>query len=466
MPFNQLFTNTIRTLISLSLILQTITPLWLLRPVSAAEEPHTPQPAQTEAISRQSVSSPPERSPLSNFFADLNGDQNVDDNDLNRISIAWNCATGDACYDADLDHNSDGIIDVLDLAAVGNEFDIAAPEITITSPTADALLTAADLTVSGSVVDDHAITAVLVNGITATLTVNANGADFEATLNVTDGFLPIQVAAVNELGQTASEVISVLIDGEGPYITVHDPPHQQSVYTVRPTFDIDYIDLATTVNGGTAQVTLTDESQTATDITAQLAIDNNGANGTINFDLTEDESYTLTISVNDATGNTGTIETIFYVPQNPGSLTQPAEPEDAGYVSGFIYDSSTCAGQQQYDPISCTGIPGAEVTLALVDAADLETAREARDTDLENASEHLPATASGSMSDFSTDVVGTVVTGPNGFFSFPVAQTGNYALRVNKDGYTYGQRLADIVLEKSTPTTDIFITPLDSAVTP
>ena len=62
-------------------------------------------------------------------------------------------------------------------------------------------------------------------------------------------------------------------------------------------------------------------------------------------------------------------------------------------------------------------------------------------------------------------VTGTIITGPDGFFAFPSDETAHYWLRVEKDGYTYGQREADIVRRHSAATNDIYLTPIDPAVT-
>ena len=60
---------------------------------------------------------------------------------------------------------------------------------------------------------------------------------------------------------------------------------------------------------------------------------------------------------------------------------------------------------------------------------------------------------------------GTVVTGPDGFFAFPLAEAGDYWLRAEKDGYTYGQREAEVVQDRSTATNAIYLARLDPAET-
>ena len=109
------------------------------------------------------------------------------------------------------------------------------------------------------------------------------------------------------------------------------------------------------------------------------------------------------------------------------------------------------------------------MTLAQVDVAALEAVRKARQDEImarvakEGPFEPLPPLTDAKVT---TALPGTVVTGPDGFFAFPVADTGMYWLRVEKDGYTYGQREAEIVKERSTATNAIYLTPIDPAVTP
>jgi hypothetical protein len=57
------------------------------------------------------------------------------------------------------------------------------------------------------------------------------------------------------------------------------------------------------------------------------------------------------------------------------------------------------------------------------------------------------------------------VTGPDGFFAFPVGATAAYWLRVEKAGYTYAQREVEVVRRHSTGTDELYLTPLDPALT-
>ncbi|MEZ4634785.1 MAG: hypothetical protein R2856_07380 [Caldilineaceae bacterium] len=62
-------------------------------------------------------------------------------------------------------------------------------------------------------------------------------------------------------------------------------------------------------------------------------------------------------------------------------------------------------------------------------------------------------------------VSGTVISGPDGFFVFPVVESGVYWLRVEKDGYTYAQREVSLVRNQQTTTDAVYLTPLDAALT-
>ncbi|MCZ7570272.1 MAG: hypothetical protein M5U01_17040 [Ardenticatenaceae bacterium] len=401
------------------------------------------------------------------FWADLDGDRDVDEGDLQSIAQFWNCATGDACYDAALDFNTDGLIDALDMAYVGNEYDVTPPDLTVSGPADGSVVGGATVTVSGVISDKHAVN-VTVNGVAATFAPLLAGAgsaarSFSATVPVTAGNQALHVVATDEVGQTTSSDRFVGVDGDGPMIRVQVPENRQSVYTLRPTVVISYTDFYVAVDPTTLQVSLTDASGTSTDVTGDLTAGPDSANGQVSFDLAQDSAYTLTASVADTLGNVGTLRTTFYVPTDPASITPPEAPENAGWVSGVVYDSSTCGGELEHDPIDCQGLAGAEVTLFKIDSATLSQARTQREAQLATAKE--PVTYQPTGAQFSNQVQGTVVTGPDGFFAFPADQTARYELRVDKAGYTYGQRVVEVVRERSAPVNEIYLTPLDPAVT-
>jgi YVTN family beta-propeller protein len=99
-------------------------------------------------------------------------------------------------------------------------------------------------------------------------------------------------------------------------------------------------------------------------------------------------------------------------------------------VSGVVYDSTNCTEHL----IGCQGLVGARVTVTYAN-------------------------------DPANTVPGTIITGPDGFFAFPLPGTHIYWLRVEKDVYTYGQREVEVVGEHSTATDEIYLTPLDPAIT-
>jgi len=391
------------------------------------------------------------------FWADIDGDRDVDETDLAAAADYWNCAKGSACYDADLDKGGFAdLIDAFDLAYLGSEYDVEPPDITIQSPAEGALLGETSVQVSGVVSDKHGVAWVTVNGVTAAV----SGGTFQATVSVAAGNQTINVIAADALGKQGTVSRLVFVDREGPIITVNSPKPRQTAYSLRPTIAISYTDYYTGVNPSTFQATLTDKNGNSTDISSYLTAGATGAGGQIGFDLTNESVYTLTVSVQDALGNTGTATAAFYVVTG---VTPPTESPDAGWVSGVIYDSGTCKEVSgQIDLMDCKGIAGARVTLEKVNTLKLAQARAERAARIAATGDTRPTPV---KVDFATAVQGTVVTGPDGFFAFPVSQTGHYAIRVEKDGFTYGQRMAEIVKERNSAVNEIYLTPIDSAQT-
>jgi len=140
------------------------------------------------------------------------------------------------------------------------------------------------------------------------------------------------------------------------------------------------------------------------------------------------------VALADNYGNSSSAQVAFYIPTDPINIITPVEPTSVGWASGVVYDSSTCNEHLT----TCLGLAGVQVTAAEIDP----------DTRV------------------STPVQGTIVTGPDGFFAFPFDKTSFFTLRFEKDGFTYGQREVAVVRERSTATNAIYLTPLDTAVTP
>jgi hypothetical protein len=280
----------------------------------------------------------PERPASSSYWADVDGDQDVDADDLALVASIWNCQQGQPCYEPGFDRDSDGDIDALDLAAFGNEYDVAPPILEVTNPADNSVVGGSSLTVSGTVSDSHEISWVTINGVQAPVT----GGGFQANISLEAGSQTIQVLAADEIGQQRSLTRLVFADQEGPFLTVQSPRHRQSLYSLRPTIAISYTDFYTTTNPAGLQVLLTAAGGGSVDVTGDLAIMPDSASGEITFDLSQDTVYTLTASLPDSLGNIGSVVTTFYVPENPGGIMPPDEPENAGWISGVVYDSTSC----------------------------------------------------------------------------------------------------------------------------
>lgn len=300
------------------------------------------------------------------------------------------------------------------------------PVITITTPLQGDILGTTSITVNGEVTDDGVIQSVLINDSPATVIGNT----FNTNLTVGGGNVTINAAAEDDNGLIGYDSIVIRVDDEGPAIEVETPQNRQSVYTQTPSININYSDFLSSVDTGSVEVQLTDENNITTDITSDLTVMANGAAGTVSTPLSQDTSYTLTISLADTLGNMSSIQTAFYLPTNPNGITLPSESADAGWASGIVYDSSTCND-------ACQGLAGVQITASAIDPTTRVT----------------------------TPISGTIVSGPDGFFAFPFEATGFYTLRFEKNGFTYGQREVNIVRERSTATNNIYLTPLDSAVT-
>jgi len=311
----------------------------------------------------------------------------------------------------------------------------ATPQITIVSPVEGAVIGAGVVQVTGIVSDDappeggNVVTGVWVNDVAATL----DGDAFTATLTLSSGTHILYAVAEDAQGAYGTDTSVVRVDGEGPMVTIHAPRNGQAVYTLAPTVNISYTDFYTEVNMNTLSVTLRDTNAVVTDVTAVFTAGASGASGSLSALATE-TSYTLTASISDTLGNTGAAAITFYVPQDAATLTPPATPEAPGWVSGRVYDARTC----DVYLTTCEGLPGVHVTVQSID----HTTRETTD-----------------------NVTGTVVTGPDGFYAFPIVASGTYALRFTKAGYTYSQREVTVIRERSTAVNAVYLTGLDTATT-
>ena len=293
-------------------------------PTSGAAATSRAFPSLSRAVQAQS----------SGFWADLDADHDVDIVDLQVMAGFWNCTSGQACYDAAYDRDGDGDIDALDLATLGNEYDVEPPEVVITAPPEGAAVGETSVLVSGTVSDTHTITSVTVNDVAATLTAG----QFEAEVPLASGNQTITVVAEDELGAVSTASHLVAVDADGPQIEVVAPRDRQSVYTATPDIEISYSDFFASVDTSTLGVQLEAAGGGQADVTADLTVEPDRAYGSVSAPLQQDTSYTLTISLKDTFANETVAQTTFYVPPDPGTITPPAEPEDAGWISGVVYD--------------------------------------------------------------------------------------------------------------------------------
>ena len=256
------------------------------------------------------------------------------------------------------------------VVVIGND----PPEVTITSPAEGAVVGVGNRQVSGTFTDDGQVVSVRVNDVIATL---GSGA-YTAIISLSSGSQVINVVAEDNLGLTGLVSRVVFVDGDGPQIEIHAPKDRQAVYTTTPTVAISYADFHAAVNPATFTALLTGPTGAAQNITSDLVVTATGATGVLVDPLAEDSTYTLTVILQDTFGNPATATTRFYVPPAPETILPPEEPPQAGWVSGAVYDSTTCDEYQT----TCQGLAGARVTLEKVDTEALATMRAARQAEI------------------------------------------------------------------------------------
>lgn len=334
------------------------------------------------------------------------------------------------------------------------------PTVTILTPTDSIIVPVGTITVTGWVTDTNAIVFVEVNGITATLT----GNQFKVEIPVVAGAQAIHATAEDEMGASGTASRIVQADGAGPEITITAPNHNQAVYTTQPTIEATFDDFLSNVSTAGFNATLTDEGGAVQDVSGDLTVTTTSAQGTLTTALAQDAVYTLTLTLQDSLSNFSTVQSVFYVTANPGAIVPPPLPDPAGWISGRVYDSTNCNDYLT----TCEGLAGVYVTLEQIEPTAVAQARAERQQAIQSQLARgvtLPLLPPSTAIAANTLLTGTVVTGPDGFFAFPVADTAIYWLRAEKDGYTYGQREAEIVKERSTATSNIYLTPLDPLVT-
>lgn len=392
------------------------------------------------------------------YDADLDCDEDVDEADVTRATFSWDCMQGGSCYDIDADIDNNAVIDAFDLAWIVNDYDIDAPEITITSPTQGAVVTGAHVAVSGQLTDKHDIAQVTVNGVAATLT----GSSFDVQIPVQSDNLVLDILAEDEVGLIKLTSRLVSSDQSGPMIKIEAPKNRQAVYGATPDVTVSYVDFLSNVDVNSFSAEVRDSQGVVVETIGSNVAGAESAQFTLSA-LTLDESYTVVATIADEHGQLSTTSSTFYVTDNT-FIIPPTEPANPGWISGQIFDSSTCNTHLT----TCDGLAGARITVKHVDLNALDAAREDRANEYEAVGALNGAFPEGDAAitdSFATDVSGTLLSGPDGFYAFPVDATGVYHIRVEKDGFTYGQREVTVVRDRSTAVNEIYLTPLDTAVT-
>lgn len=392
------------------------------------------------------------------YDADLDCDKDVDEADVTRSSYSWDCGQGAACYDIDADMDDNNIVDALDLAWITNDYDIAPPEISISTPSEGGVITGSDLIISGLLTDTHNITQVTVNGAEAAIVGNT----FSVQLPVESDNYVLDVLAQDEIGMIGLSSRVVSADQSGPVVKIETPANGQAAYVATPDVVVSYSDFLSTVNPASFAAEVRDNLGNTVQTFDNSVAGNDSALFTLS-PLTLGQSYTLLVSIADIHGNVSMTSSSFFVTPDT-NIAPPITPENPGWISGYIYDSSTC---NQY-LTTCQGLAGAQVTLVQVDPDALESARSIRAEEYETAAQlngTFPAGSDAILDEFATPIAGTLLTGPDGFYAFPVDTTGVYHLRVEKDGFTYGQKEISAVRERSTAVDEIYLTPIDPAIT-
>ncbi|MEM9774346.1 MAG: FlgD immunoglobulin-like domain containing protein, partial [Chloroflexota bacterium] len=338
----------------------------------------------------------------------------------------------------------------------------APPNIEITSPVSgDIFGDVGNIMVEGTFQDDKGVVAVIINGESA----NINGNQFSVSVPVAAGDFVINAVAVDDEGELGVDSAIIRIDVEGPNINIQQPQNGAAVYSQTPSISVYTEDFISSVDQNTLNAVVEDEEGNLTDISSSLLFSVNEISGTISTQLQEDKSYTLTLSLADSFGNTSIASTVFYVPLDSTNLIPPLEDEDSGLIKGFVFDSQNCDDELS----GCVPLPGAQVTLEVISRNDLEAVRELRDLEAEviwmedgSTLDILPESV---KDEFASSIVGTVVSGPDGSFIFPTPETGLYWIRIEKDGFTHGQKEVEVVSGHTKLVSDIYLTPKDTATT-
>jgi RHS repeat-associated protein len=236
----------------------------------------------------------------------------------------------------------------------------------------------------------------------------------------------VELFAKDEAGNLSRSSQILYCDETAPSLQIHTPYDGESIYQGEANFLATYRDHFSEIEESTFTYTFTDESEV--DVTSSITVSDlstSDSQTTATFSgFTEEESYTLSVSIQDEHANEETKSINFYVA--PSAITPPSEANEGGRIHGTIFTTLGCAE----DIYSCEGLEGAQVTLLNYEGEEIE---------------------------------GTIISGPEGKFSFPTPETNEYWLTAEKEGFTYAQRILEVVKNGTASAAFLHLTPLQEA---
>ncbi|MBI2495018.1 MAG: VCBS repeat-containing protein, partial [Candidatus Omnitrophica bacterium] len=279
--------------------------------------------------------------------------------------------------------------------------DTTPPALAITTPTAGSFVNASPMTVSGTV-DDPAATLAL-NGIPATV---GAGTFTVSGVPLTEGTNTLTASATDQALNVSAASVQVTLDTVPPAISALAPPDGAVLDTARPAIAASFSDATSGIDRASVRLALD-----GLDVTAQAAI----TDSTIRFmpaaDLT-DGPHTIQLQVADQAGNLATAQTTFTVQ----TVQEPPITPESGFIHGQVFHAVT----EQ---------PLADATITV------------------------------------GGIVGALHSGADGRYQFPTPGSGEFALTIDKAGFTSVQRQAAVFATRDVAVEPAFLTPLDPIVT-